>query len=493
MDQVILFDKSLQQRLEEYKDVLSGYEVLSVSMIKKEWSFYLDLTLDPNGWQAVWKIQRQTCEVLNIPFPSVVLVYVINISTEDLSALVKILAVQDDIHLPEKQQVPLLHLWPTKEQDKSVALNLQSTANALDMLRFFYANILMPWDYDEDTVDWASNHLESRLRLYYDMKNGVMPRSTAEHLHCLISEAKRLQIKQENIQSELSECDDLDVDNVNNVHVQALMETHIRMMEIKAEVDIFENPLLRNAVIKKMKEKTPNKSETVQNIWVIYEQGTADDCMSFLSEVKKEYPEKILKFSSYLYETLGNANPNDIYILSESSHVIKTTGALEQGGKLKGIAHRDNTVLKSTVDNVMLDIRGDHVILENLTIDASSAQCAIIVRRGHLLLKNCKLIGDGKSSTHQGIIVLAGAQVELIDSEVSSFCTAVVGNSGSSITLKDTEICNVNYGLKVYDNCTVQAVKAVIRDCRNYGICVETENTLDLNAPMIGSFDCLNV
>ena len=496
MDQVISFDKSLQQRLQEYKDVLAGYEILPVSAIQKEWGFYLELTVDPNGWQAVWKIHRRACEAFNIPFPSIVLVFVLNVDFKDLTALVKVLAVQDDIHIPDKHCVPLVQLWPTKDQDKSVALNLQSTANSLDMLKFFYNHLFMPWDYeDDDGIDWKTKHLEPRLRLYYDMKNGVLPRVTAEHLHALITEAKRLQAKQEALESELEDSEDFDDENVNvnNARVQALMELHIRMMEIKGEVDILENPLLRGALIKKHKEMSLVNDETKQNIWVIYNEGTANDCIQFLSKVESIYRNEVLKFSPQLSSTLECANSNDVFILNESTHTVKTTGALEHGGIMKGISSPDRTNLTSQVEDVMLDFRGENVLLENITIQATSPQCAIIVRGGQLTLKNCKLIGDGRSSTHQGIIVLNGGNLEIIDSDISSFCTAIVGNSGANISIENSEIYNCNFGLKIYDNCALKAIKATIRSCKDYGICVETENNVSGEHPKIGDFDTLNM
>lgn len=157
MDQVIVFDKSLQERFQEYTDVLSDDSIVSVSTIQKKWAFFVELTVDPTGWQAIWKIPRLKCEDLKIPFPTIVLVHVKNVFCTELSALIKILAVQDDISLPDKHIVPLIQLWITKDQDSTVVLNLQSMANSLDMLRFFYTNVFMPWDHEEeDTTDWLS-------------------------------------------------------------------------------------------------------------------------------------------------------------------------------------------------------------------------------------------------------------------------------------------------------------------------------------------------
>lgn len=160
MDQVITFDRSLQERLQDYLEIFSNEKHTSAAQIKRGFSFHLEFSVDPNGWQAVWKIPRLTCEQLHIAFPTIVLVYVDEIDFNELMAFVKIIAVQDDISLPEKHYVPLLQLWPTKSQDKTVVLNLVSTAKALDMYRFFYTNVFLPWDFDEDdNVDWLGTHL----------------------------------------------------------------------------------------------------------------------------------------------------------------------------------------------------------------------------------------------------------------------------------------------------------------------------------------------
>lgn len=251
MDQVFNYDKSLQQRLKEYNDVFDGFEVLPTLGLMKEWGFYLELTLDPNGWQAVWKISRATCDHLKIPFPTIVLVIVLEVDFPNLQSLVKVIAVQDESHvIPEKHYVPLIQLWPTKAQDNSIALNLSSTANVIDMLRFFYIHLFMPWDFDDDdNTDWKSKHLESRLRLYYDMKNGVIPKATSLRLNSLLTEARRMQNKKEQIELHIEDSA-IDLDS-NKKCIDELTDIHLRLMEIKCEVEILENPLLRKAFLRR--------------------------------------------------------------------------------------------------------------------------------------------------------------------------------------------------------------------------------------------------
>ncbi|XP_017774290.1 PREDICTED: SHC SH2 domain-binding protein 1 homolog B [Nicrophorus vespilloides] len=487
MDQVITYDKSLQQRLQEYLDVYSSSKIGTVNQIRKEWGYYLEFSLDPNGWQAIWKIPRISCENLKIPFPTIVLVYIEDVSFNDLSAVAKIIAVQDDISLPEKHFVPLMQLWPTKDQDKTVALNMQNTSNSLDMYRFFYTNIFMPWDYDDDNSDWLQMHLETRLRLYYDMKNGVIPRSVAEHIRSLLTDARKLHARREQIELDLS---DIDEENTNDERIQTLMDLNVQIIQIKSEVELLENPVTRNVIIKRSKDLTPEKKISKPQFWLVFEEGKIDEYFEFLNKVKMFHPNETFKFSPRLSTVLETFQANDTVILSKSLHSIRSVSGLENGGCLKGIYDKENTTLSLLNEDVILDFMGQNVVLENITINAACSQCAILVRAGKTVLKHCKLIGDNHSSTHQGIIVLKGAQLELVNCELSGFCTAIVGNSGSNISIANTEIFDVNYGVKIYDYCTFKAENCTFHDCKEYGLCVETNKTLDQK---VGNFEVLQI
>lgn len=491
MDQVIVFDKSLQQRLQEYLDILSGQNnVQPVSNLKKEWAFFLELCVDVSGWQAIWKIPRLTCELYKLPFPTIVLVYVEDIYFENLEALVKILAVQDDISLPDNHVVSLIQLWPTKAQDKSVVLNLQSTANALDMLRFFYHSLIMPWDYDDDdTSDWVSKHLESRLRLFYDLKNGVIPRTISEHIRSLLVEAKRLQAKREQLELEIGSDDDVDVNDseVKNEKVEMLMNLHVRTIQIKNEMEILENPLMRNVILKQQKEIIPEKEAS--KYWLMCETNKVKDHIDFLKKVEEFYPNEFFGFSSDLATTLVNVNYTDVVLLNKLKYNLKSVAKFECGGIIKGVYEKDETIIESHSEDLMLDINGE-VVIENLTLNASIPQCCIVIRRGKLILKNCSLIGDTKSSIHQGIIVLNGSQLDMMDCDIKGFATAIVGNSGSQISIRNCQIHDVNCGAKVYENCLITIQKSSFHDCKDYGFSIESDKIID-TVERVGSFDVL--
>lgn len=167
--EIYTFDKSLQQRLADYQDIFYAqdrsilHNTMPASQIWPEWGFYLELNIEPVGWRALWKISRRTCQELEIHYPTIVLVEVEHVDYDDLSALVKIVAVQDEVSLPEKYDVLLIDLYPTKQQEHD--LDLVTTANCIEQLRFFYNHLWMPWDDDSDeNTDWVNAHLETRIR-----------------------------------------------------------------------------------------------------------------------------------------------------------------------------------------------------------------------------------------------------------------------------------------------------------------------------------------
>lgn len=259
-------------------------------------------------------------------------------------------------------------------------------------------------------------------------------------------------------------------------------------MEIRSELDMYENPLFRHILIKRQQNLDLSFKNKTQQIWVISSGGTADDYITLLKQIKDFYPNEKLGFSTNLASRLEVANSKDIFLLNESKHVINNTGALEEGGVLRGIGERDKIILTSFVEDVMLDFIAGEVVLENVTIDAKSSQCAILIRRGIGVLKNCKIIGDGSSSTHQGIIVLDGAEVNIIDCDISGFHTSIVGNSGSKISLQGGKIHNSVVGIKLFDKSIANLAKVEICDTQSYGLLLETEKLSEGNI-QVGSFE----
>nr|CAD7574936.1 unnamed protein product [Timema californicum] len=287
--EIITFDKSLPKRLIEFKDILNGRgERLPASHVKNEWRYNLEETMELAGWNALWKISRQECQELGISFPTFVMVTVSNVDFINFTGVVHIVAVQDSIDLPETHVVPLLHLFPTVQQD-SDTINIENTADCLDQFRFFYEHVWMPWDADDDeNEDWISNHLETRIGLIIDMKSGAVPPEMASHIRSLIQEGKALKQKIDVWQELLDEEEeDSPGDTANEDRTCLIMESHLRLDQITAELKILENPDLRNLMVRKKQQETksvdPNECGEVCFVW---QGGNVDNLIDVLTTVK---------------------------------------------------------------------------------------------------------------------------------------------------------------------------------------------------------------
>ena len=249
--EVFTFDKSLQERLTDITNVLCNREeIVPASQIRPEWAYHIELVLEPVGWQALWKIPRLTCQDFNTHYPLIVAVEVEHLDFMELSASIKILSVEDDVHLPEKYKVPLIELYPTKEQENS-ALDIVATAECVDTLRFFYNHLWMPWDIDDDeTLDWVTSHLEARLRLYFDMGRGVACKKTCVVIKTLIREGRDIQRKISQIESEISDDEDEQGKAVSEDKACQMMKLHFRLQQIKNQMEVLENPMMRDILVK---------------------------------------------------------------------------------------------------------------------------------------------------------------------------------------------------------------------------------------------------
>ncbi|GLV42478.1 nessun dorma [Carabus blaptoides fortunei] len=445
---------------------------------------YLELAIDPLGWQAIWKIPRLICEKFRISYPTIVLAYVDSIEFVELTATVKILAVQDDIQLPEIHTANLTQLWPTKHQDDTVCLDMQATANALDMLRFFYNHLWRPWDMEEDDdSDWITKHLEVRLHLYYDMKLGLIPPNISEQFRSMLIEARTIQAKLDRLEEEMSDTELSDADLLSekegmSERMEMLTDLHIRMAKLKTEVEIIENPVMRKFILKKQKaiEKATNREK---GYWLVFKSLlNVEDHIEFVEKVKEVFPEKMeFKIALSIQDALDSAGPNDVVVLNAGKHYVRSVGSMEEGGAMKGLYDdRSKTVIESANEDIMLDFSRSNILLENLTLEAGLVQCGIIVRSGFVRVKNCRLTGKGESSTQQGILVLSGSEIVLEDCHISGFSTGMFANPQATVTMLNCTISNVGTGLKIFDTSSTSLIDCKFKHCNEYGIHVETES-----------------
>lgn len=295
--EVYTFDKSLQERLVELTEILSSRgEIVPASQIQAEWSYHIELVIEPVGWQALWKIPRLICEDFQVHYPTIVVVEVEQVDFADLSALVKITAVQDEIHLPEKYDVQLVELYPTHTQENNV-LDVVGTANCIDQLRFFFNYLWMPWDMDDDdNTDWVSVHLETRIRLFFDMKRGVVSKETSDVIRSLVREGREIQQQISKLEDTISEGEESH-EIVDGGTACQLMKLHFRIQQIKREVEVLENPAMREILVRNrnlslnndkiQEQESKEKSMEGHFVWL---GGTLEEMKEIISKVQACLP-----------------------------------------------------------------------------------------------------------------------------------------------------------------------------------------------------------
>lgn len=359
--------------------------------IRAEWAYDLETVMEKAGWEALWKISRPTCESFNIPYPVIVLVEVLGMDFSKLNAIVKVKAVLDNnIHLPEKHEVPLIELYPTISQ-KNRTLDIEGTAHCVDRVRFFYHYLWMPWDEeeDDDTI-WVKQHLESRLKLYYDMKNKVINDETCEIIRSLIKEAKEVKKKISIYEALLPE--DMHEDEIPKElakEAYGLMKFHFRLQQIKAEMDLLENPSLRKLLGHNQSFNRREKRKDGKNIYYfVWLGGVVKQLQELSIKIQTMLPEnapikyvsiffkplsremnKIItciyfriliitciyfRISGCLDDALDTIEPGDTVLLSEGHHSVKRYNELQKGGTIIGICNVENTVLCSIESDVLL-------------------------------------------------------------------------------------------------------------------------------------------
>lgn len=510
---VFEFEKSLLTRMEETLAVLSARgECIPASAVRTEWANYVEVAIEPTGWQALWRIPRVLCEDLSVSYPTIIMGTVQQVLFDEMKAIFHVQAVQeDDVHLMERQLVSLEELWPLREQENE-ALNVDRTADCIDRLRFFYQHIWMPWDNDsdDDRVDWASKHLESRVKFYYDLKNKTMSKRLSSHLLALLAEGNYIQKKREILEMEIDlQDEDSGVDETNlSQHSKAsdLMKLHLRLNSIKNEVDILENPAMREVYEKALfptedscfKNTSTGGPLSVETL-VVTHIGTLEQQIQYLNEAKKDIEShKFVRMCDSLQGALDRCKASDELYLPPGKHLIKFLEYLNGGGSLKAISainfveaseqRRLDVIDEVAVvcskddDSVLLTIDGDYCF-ENILLDCTNVRSGVLIKRGNVAFQNCCFIGDPKSTTKQGIVIFGNSTVRFKGCVIKDFSTGIYSNRNSTIELSESLIDSCITGIEMMHAGSINFSSSKIINCKSYGVILDVD---DLNGSLKG-------
>ncbi|XP_026827770.1 protein nessun dorma-like [Ooceraea biroi] len=493
---IYTFHESFEERLEEYIEILTTEgKVIPASQIHEEWSCDVELVIEPVGWQAFWNIPRSTCENYHIRYPTVVLVEVLGTDYPTLCASVKITAVQDDIQLPEKHEVPLIELYPTIKQ-KNTSLDILGTAHCVDRLRLFYNHLWMPWDEDDDDdIDWVDQHLRSRLRLYYDMQ-GVINKETCDIIKSLLSEGREIRNKITILECALPDDDDAPQEELAK-ETCALMQLHLRLQQIKAEIDVLENPQMRDLLWKnrslEKKKKRSNNTDKDKSYYLVWEGGTVKQLQEVSNKIHTMLPEDMsIKICGYLEDVLDISEVGDTILLGEGKHPIKHSSGLGEKGTIIGIHDTEKVILsprESDVSSSLLNFHGTEILLKNICIDLEELQAGIIIRKDcTAVMTNCRICvsSTNPSSVKWGVIAMPGAKLVFNKTVFQGLGTAVVTYATSEVILNECRFEKCYEGVRLTDNVRFTATECSFNKIESCAVVMESE-TVNRSGTKIGS------
>uniref|UniRef100_A0A182SXK5 Right handed beta helix domain-containing protein n=1 Tax=Anopheles maculatus TaxID=74869 RepID=A0A182SXK5_9DIPT len=511
--EVYEFKKNFLTRLLETTNVLNGAGTnIPASAIRSEWINFVEVAVEPTGWQALWKASRPVCEQLAVKYPLVVLGTVDQVLFDELKAIFSIEAIQDDdVQLPEEQiTVDLEELWPLREQNNP-ALNVNITADCIDKLRFFYQHLWMPWDNDaeDEHHSWIDKHLESRIRFAHDLKNKTMSRQLSSHALALLAEARYIQRKRDFIEHELSEEEqELEAEEEDNEtsilkdnRSSELLQLNLRLNTIKNEITILENPVMRS-VFEKVRFGGVGKSKgTTPMSYIVTRAVPIEEQLTYLQSAKELMDAKIsVKMCDSLQHALDHCSPDSaIYLPPATRQDIKFLEYLNSGGSFRGVsdvsfvedydqATRMNpAIVSKNDDSVLLTIDGDFT-LENVRLDCSNVRTGVVIKQGNIIFRNCCFTGDPSSSTKQGIVIFGNCTITFDRCVIREFSTGIYSNHDCTINLLNTTISHCMTGLETLDLCQILFRSTSIKNCSQYGVLLEDFNEdADNNQPSGGA------
>jgi len=475
LPEVSTFELTEEECLSQLHVVLKSDDdkPLAAKDVRDAWSNYCKFVMEPAGWRAILIPSEDTAELLQAEAGrrGAVLVEVTDIVCDNLEAEVELL--HEDME-NKIVSVPLDELFPVKEQEYE-GLNMNSTIVALDLLRFFYKHIWMPWDEDSDCPDWPAQHLDNRLHLHFSLVTGTGDQATAIRLDHLMARAEQNRTALMELEDIASLAEESHVDNEVEVSYQMLgkmYELHQDQENIRREADMLEDPTLRMAVINKTASARHEKrKDKTSGILLVWSGGPVSSMSKILTKLENEFGEQA---NIVIYPDLQHAVdcsvPGDTVIISSpGEHQLRGLAGLADGGKImtRGCGASCVTLCPGDTTAAFLSLESGNLEIADLNIDCKNVNIGLMIAGGELIMKNVTVLGGSTA-------VLVGNRGKLTTSKCkfqgSGICVEVT--AGGSSSLESTSIVMSRIGVSVADGGKMTIRNSKIAKNTEYGLVI---------------------
>lgn len=476
---VFTYEKSFLLRIEEFQIIFSDSD--GSEPIREQWSDFLEASIEPAGYSAIWRISRASCEDLDLKYPTEVYGVVSETSFSDLQATFSVESVQDEnVHLPEVCQVPLEDLYPTVEQENS-ALNVDLTADCLDRFRFFFNYICLPWDYND--ADFVSKHLLPRLKLIFDLKTKQLSKGLSSHIRAMIAEAKYIQSKRENLELSFDDsCEEVDISHGEcKDKARKLLELHFRMNKIKHNLDILVNSEMREIYEELKFPHHQLAKDGQQKLFLVSTSAKLSEYLLVMEELKQMIEIDAEIHHLTLHDAIAAASSKSEIYIPAGAHFLNFLEYLNGDVLLRGLSNISMNILDdpqqrhakisaSDSHSMLFAIDGNYR-MEHLVIDCENVKTGFLVKHGKLQIKNCVIYGLKESSVTEAFAVSGDAHVFIDSCVIMSFATGISINDSAQVHITNSVIKNCNIGVQLTDDDTSVYMKdSSIMNCDESGI-----------------------
>ena len=477
-------DTAADSVLSQMKAVLQSSGPLEAGEVRGAWSSYLEMVVEPAGWRALLRPSPDTCHLLGLDQSGerkvAILVNVVDVVCESLEAEVELVRRSEaGEEVGGLLTVPIDELYAVKQQEIQT-LDLTSTVTAVDLIRFFYQNIWMPWDEDSEEEDWPGQHLENRVQLHFSLMSGCGDKATAIRLDELAARAElnRTELQELENTARTEEGSSEETEMSYSV-LGRLYELHQEQDSIRREAEMLENSRLRAALNSRAASarKAARESLTRETgILLVWSSGDLTSLTSVLSRVLTEFGggSKVLVYSE-LQHALDSSLAGDVVIIaSAGDHQISSLGSLSSGGSILARTEQPASVIISPGDtcSALLTVTAGSLLLENVVLEAGGLKVAVLVSSAQLSLSHVTIRGGQTAVTAS-----QGAAVKMISSSISNSETGVEVGERVECRISDSVIENNKTGVSLKDHRIVSLTSCVVRNNKNYGILIHSEHT----------------
>ncbi|XP_047522709.1 protein nessun dorma [Pieris napi] len=436
--------------------------------VKEKWSLAAECLVE-TGCDAIWKLSKDFCKKFELRFPCVAYVSITSVVFEDLSATLEVASVQhESMSLPEVvPDVPLIELWPTIEQREDY-VNAATTASFIDVLRFFYSNIWMPWD-DQDGSIVTPKTIEDRMGLWFDLHSGVINSRVARSIKLQRTSAIKAHedlLELESLFSEDSDENDsmLPADNM----LFRCAELNAKLESIKAQwSNLYENATVREQYLAQERNKW-QKDKNKINCIAIWPGGQSDEFYDISNILQSHLTSSHSLTITTSAEDGLSRDPDEVIICCQECEIPEIQLLDISICSWKGVT------LKASEMRAYLLMLGEKCRLKHLTLECGQVSTAVVMKAGTLEVTDCNIINSQRMDLTQGIVAKSGTKLTLNNCVLENFFSGIVVHRNAEIELNNCIIRNCGVGIQMYPECQVQLKDTVIESCREQ--CIRGES-----------------